>query len=224
VTTVLKVGGGAFDQVPALAVRVKKEPRLCLVHGARPHIDRRMRAAGLAPRFEGGRRITDAGTLACVVAGFEDAAVELSARLRAAGVSPVALSGGVFEADRSPVLGLVGISASAHSEAVERVWSSGGLPLVTPLARERDGGAVLNLNADDAAACLAAALGAEELRFVSDVAGVLDGGGAPLASVAASAPPASVAGGMVAKLEAAGAALAGGVADVRIGRATSVEA
>jgi acetylglutamate kinase len=224
VTTVLKLGGGAFDQVPFLAARAEDEPRLCLVHGARPHIDRRMRAGGLRPRFEAGRRITDAATLACVVAGFEDAAVELSGLLRAAGLRPVSLSGGVFEADRSPVLGLVGVSASAQTGAVEQVWSSGGLPLVTPVARERDGGAVLNLNADDAAACLAAALGADELCFVSDVAGVLDPAGAPMATVAASAPPESVAGGMLAKLEAAGAALAGGVGDVRIGHATSVRA
>ena len=42
--------------------------------------------------------------------------------------------------------------------------------------------------------------------------------------MAASAPPESVAGGMLAKLEAAGAALAGGVADVRIGYRTSVRA
>jgi acetylglutamate kinase len=223
-TTVLKLGGGAFDQIPVLAARAPAGSRLCLVHGARPQIDRRMRAGGLKPRFEGGRRITDAATLACVVAGFEDAAVELSILLRAVGVHPVALSSGVFTADRSPVLGLVGVLASAHTEAVDRVWSSGGLPLVTPLARERDGGAVLNLNADDAAACLAAALGADELCFVSDVAGVLDPSGAPLASVAASAPPDSVAGGMLAKLEAAGAALAGGVGDVRIGHATTVRA
>jgi acetylglutamate kinase len=224
VTTVLKLGGAAFAEAPALAARTETEPRLCLVHGARPHIDRRMQACGLQPRFEGGRRITDAATLACVVAGFEDAALELSGLLRTAGATPVALSSGVFEADPSPVLGLVGVGASAQTEGIERVWSIGGLPLVTPLAHARGGGATLNLNADDAAACLAAALGADELCFVSDVAGVLDESGAPMAMVTASAPPESVGGGMLAKLEAAGAALAGGVADVRIGQATTVEA
>ena len=76
------------------------------------------------------------------------------------------------------------------------------------------------MNGDDAAASIAAALGADELVFVADVPGVLEGG-AVLSSVDAAAIDALTAcgvvqGGMRAKLEAAMLALRNGVRRVRI--------
>ena len=68
---------------------------------------------------------------------------------------------------------------------------------------------------------VAVALDADELAFLSDVAGVLDEGGSVLPSISATSPPA-VSGGMLPKLEACAAALAGGVRIVRIGAGTVV--
>ena len=84
-----------------------------------------------------------------------------------------------------------------------------------------DEGGALNVNGDDAAAALAAALGADEILFLADVPGVLvDGavapeldGGQARALIAAGV----AVGGMAAKLEAAQAALAAGVPRARIG-------
>jgi acetylglutamate kinase len=78
----------------------------------------------------------------------------------------------------------------------------------------------LNVNADDAAAAVAAALGAAELLFVSNVAGVLDAG-AVLEGVEAGEVEALIAegtanGGMAPKLRAAARA-ARSVGRVRIG-------
>ena len=95
------------------------------------------------------------------------------------------------------------------------------MPVVAPLGRDA-GGALLNVNADDSAAAIAAALSADELVFVSDVPGVLDERGVVLAQISASRPPASASGGMLPKLEACAAALLGGVARVRIGVAGTV--
>ena len=64
-------------------------------------------------------------------------------------------------------------------------------------------------------------LAADELVFLSDVPGVLDEAGSVLAEISASSPPA-VSGGMLPKLEACSAALAGGVRRVRIGAGTEV--
>jgi len=81
-------------------------------------------------------------------------------------------------------------------------------------------GATLNVNGDDAAAAIAAALGADELLLVSDVAGVL----LDDQPVAAMGPEdahrliddGTARGGMAAKLQAALSALDGGVLRVRI--------
>jgi acetylglutamate kinase len=82
-------------------------------------------------------------------------------------------------------------------------------------------GAPLNVNADDAAAAVAVALGAQRLLFVSNVDGVL-AGGAALDRLGAWEVEQSIAagvltGGMAPKARAAARAAASGVEEVRIG-------
>ena len=77
-----------------------------------------------------------------------------------------------------------------------------------------------NVNADEAAAAIAAALGADTLDFVSNVPGVLAGGGllphlTPDEAEALIADG-TISGGMIPKVRAALDALARGVAQVRI--------
>jgi acetylglutamate kinase len=79
----------------------------------------------------------------------------------------------------------------------------------------------LNVNGDETASGVAMALQAERLIFLTDVEGVLDGDGKVIERV----PPEVsllnapfVTGGMKPKLRAVAAALAGGVASVRVGR------
>jgi acetylglutamate kinase len=95
------------------------------------------------------------------------------------------------------------------------------VPVIGPLGAD-DTGTLLNINADDSAAAIAAALAADELVFLSDVPGVLDEQGAVLSQISASHPPASASDGMLPKLEACTTALLGGVARVRIGTAGTV--
>ena len=113
--------------------------------------------------------------------------------------------------------------ARAQEELVPML-GAGRVPVVTGYVGATREGVTTTLGrggSDHSAAVLAAALEAEELLLVADVAGVLvDGCVVPdLGSGAAGRLIASGAasGGMVAKLEAALAALAGGVARVRIG-------
>jgi acetylglutamate kinase len=101
--------------------------------------------------------------------------------------------------------------------------------VVSPVSRSADStaGATLNVNGDDAAAALAVALDAEELLLVSDVVGVLSDG----VPVSVLGPrdarrlidDGTAAGGMGAKLQAALAALEGGVARVRISDIAAIE-
>ena len=121
-----------------------------------------------------------------------------------------------------PELGLVGAIDHVETSVLEGVWAAGRIPLVAPIADDGNE-RYLNVNADDVAAAIAAAVGADELAFLSDVPGVLDAAGAVIPELSWSAPP-GVHGGMVVKLEACGAALAGGVQRVRIGAGTVVTA
>jgi acetylglutamate kinase len=104
--------------------------------------------------------------------------------------------------------------SAAGGERADGACEAGGDPVA------------LNVNGDDAAAVIAAALDADELLLVADVAGVLvDGCVVPeLAPVGAGQLIARgvASGGMVAKLEAALAALASGVARVRIGDVNAI--
>jgi acetylglutamate kinase len=154
--------------------------------------------------------------LACVREGLAAVSAELCAELRAAGLAPVALADGIVDARRVPALGYVGEPLGARAGDLAHALRDGLLPVVAPLGSDA-GGAILNINADDAAAAIATALGADELVFLSDVPGVLDEHGAVLSQISASHPPASASGGMLPKLEACAAALLGGVARVSIG-------
>jgi acetylglutamate kinase len=216
---VLKLGGAsALGAAWDVAAYAAVQPRVCVVHGGGPQITALMREHGVEARFSGGRRITDLAALACVVQGLRTVSRELCASLAAAGLEPVPVLSGVLLADRVPELGLVGRPVTALSERIEAAWALGKIPVVAPLAAAAIGPEpILNVNADDAAACTAAALGAAELIFVSDVPGVLDESGELVPEIAASSPPAYASDGMLPKLEACSAAVRAGVSRVQIG-------
>ena len=71
-------------------------------------------------------------------------------------------------------LGWVGDVVETHPVSLELLLDDGVTPIVSPISLGLDGH-TYNVNADHAAAALACALGAEELVFVSNVPGVLDG-------------------------------------------------
>jgi acetylglutamate kinase len=220
-TVVVKLGGNATLECVPVVAQMAREARVCVVHGGGAQISALARERGVEPHFVGGRRVTDEPMLACVRAGLAAVSSQLCAALASAGVPTIALADGVVGVRRVHELGLVGEPSSADTDAILAALASGRVPVVTPLGRDAEG-AVLNVNADDAAAAIATALAADELVFLSDVPGVLDEQGAVLTQISASRPPASASGGMLPKLEACTTALLGGVARVSIGVAGTV--
>jgi acetylglutamate kinase len=104
-------------------------------------------------------------------------------------------------------------------EAVLDLIEAGRIPVVATVAPDETG-QVHNVNADTAAAALAVALQAKALRFLTDVAGLLDAHGNVVARLHASEAEHyidAVTGGMKPKLEAALHALRAGVAAIEIG-------
>jgi acetylglutamate kinase len=231
---VVKIGGRAQHDPRlsgALASCWRAAPgALCVVHGGGDEITALQRRLELPVRFDGGRRITtseDLQLVRMVLSGLVNK--RLVAALRAAGAPAVGVSGedgGLLEAlvTDEGRLGRVGTAPSVNPELLRTLLAGPWLPVISPVAAERGREDALNVNGDDAAAALAASLGAGELLFVSDVPAVVEQGTCHrslqepdidrlLATRAAE-------GGMRAKLEAARAALRQGVRRVRIGDLT----
>jgi acetylglutamate kinase len=221
---VVKVGGatvGAAAKIAALRARGRD---VVVVHGAGPQISARCREAGIEPRFVDGLRVTDPEVLAIVQRAVSAETARLRGELEAAGVTAQPMTDAlVTEPLGDGALCLVGRVSSVEQIGLRALLASGIVPLIPPTA----GG--LNVNADHVAAAVAGALGASELVFLSDVAGVLDADGCVLRRLRATSVPGlidagHVSGGMIPKLEAGLAALAAGVWRVWIGAETMVTA
>jgi acetylglutamate kinase len=227
---VIKVGGRAQSDpaLPAaIAACVGRGDSVCLVHGGGDEVSIMQRRLGLEPKFIGGRRVTSDADLEIVRMVLSGATNKrLVAQLIGAGVRAAGISGedaGLFTARiTDPQMGRVGGEIRADGVLVAHLLQGNFVPVVSPLARDADdpSGSGLNVNGDDAAAALAAAIGADDLVLVADVPGVLeDGAVIPVLdpdAVASLIARGVATGGMSAKLEAAAVALRGGVASVRI--------
>lgn len=168
---VLKLGG----RVATAGVRLALElygagDEVVVVHGAGPQITAELHARGISVRFHRGRRFTDPATLAVVRSLLVAVGAELSAALGPAAVHLIGDEIGL-RARHLPELGLVGEPLECRPPAVEDALAAGRLPVVTPIAI-----GPLNVNADEAAAALAAGLEADRIVFVSDVPGVFVAG------------------------------------------------
>ena len=203
---------------------------LVLVHGGGDQISALQQLRGETPTFVGGRRVTTEGVLELVrmvLSGLANK--QLVSALVAAGVPAVGISGedaGVLRATPldEATFGFAGTPSTVDPGVVRALLAAGYLPVISPVAARPAGepAGAYNVNGDDAAAAIAAALGARELFLLADVPGVLDGAKAriprlTLAEAAALVASGVAGGGMAAKLEACGQALAGGVPRVRIG-------
>ena len=231
-TRVIKVGGRPQADpalVGALAAAVHRAPgTLVVVHGGGDEIGALQRLHGVEARFVGGRRVTGALDLEIVRMALSGAANKrLVAALVGAGVQAVGISGedaGMVRAAPIDVVqfGHAGLPSRVDPTLLRHLLGGAFLPVVSPVSRgdARQGSVTLNVNGDDAAAAIAVALDADELLLVSDVDGVRVEGVAVPSLTADEAlqlvERGEAAGGMAAKLEAALAALDGGVAQVRI--------
>jgi acetylglutamate kinase len=227
--TVVKVGGNEVDDAAWVArfaaSLARRGGSTVVVHGGGKEITALQRSLGAEPEWRDGLRVTtDASVRAVsmVLSGVVNK--RLVAALLSAGTDAVGVSGedgGLLRADvlRGGALGRTGEVAQVRTRLLVAWLEQGLLPVVSPVSRGPDGGP-LNVNADDAAAAVAAALGAAELLFLSDVPGVLRDG-ETVRTLAADGVEALIgdgtaSGGMAPKLRAAARAAAAG-SRVRIG-------
>src|SRR5437879_6333665 len=133
---------------------------------------------GIESRFVDGLRVTTPETLDAVLKVFAGSVNhELVASLNRAGAMAVGLTGidaFLVEAEQmDPALGAVGRVTKSNPALLHLLTQAGYLPVVACVAGDR-GGEIYNVNADQMAVACAAAFGAQQLIFLTDVEGVLD--------------------------------------------------
>jgi acetylglutamate kinase len=184
-TVVIKYGGAAmreeslreaFATDVVLLKYVGMNP--IVVHGGGPEISQYMERLGLEVRFHEGLRVSDAETVEVarmVLVGKLNA--EIVQRLNAHGQPAVGLSGEDGTLFRvSPVanadeVGFVGSIDKVDVDVLNHI-SADYIPVIASTASDREGQSY-NVNADEAAGKVAAALGAYKAIFLTDVDGWL---------------------------------------------------
>lgn len=234
-TMVVKYGGNAMvsDELKKAFVEDIVFLRRCgikpvVVHGGGPQINQMLDRLGIASEFKGGLRVTTPEAMEVVrMVLVGQVGRELVGLLNAHGPLAVGMSGedgGLFTARRRGTvvdgeevdLGLVGEVASVNSDAISDLIEAGRIPVVASVSPDVSG-AVHNLNADTAAAALAAALGADRLIMLTDVEGLYadwpnkDQIIAAITTTELRALLPSLASGMIPKMEACLAAVEDGV-------------
>jgi acetylglutamate kinase len=157
--------------------------RPVVVHGGGPQISAMLERLGIASEFRGGLRVTSAEAVEVVrMVLVGQVGRQLVGQINEHGPFAVGLSGEdarLFTAvrrrayvDGLPVdVGQVGDVARVDVSAVTDLIEAGRIPVIASVAPDPDG-VLHNLNADTAAAALAAALPARKLVILTDVPGV----------------------------------------------------
>jgi acetylglutamate kinase len=203
--------------------------RVILVHGGGPEIDALLKRLGKESRFVQGLRYTDGETMEAVqmvLCGKLNK--DITALIEHAGgraVGLCGLDGATLKARRITAggedLGLVGEIEEVDTALLEALLNSGTIPVLSSVAfgLGEDGGRSLNVNADTAAAKVAAAVKAEKLLLMTDVRGILRDTADPnslirtatLAELEALKREGVVSKGMIPKVDCCAIALSGGV-------------
>jgi acetylglutamate kinase len=232
VKLLVKLGGTLLDSPESAAALARQivaarghGVELAVVHGGGRQMTRFLAERGVESRFVNGLRVTGPDVVDAVLKVFAGTVNhELVALLNRSGALAVGITGIdalLVEAEQmDPELGAVGRVVKSNAGLLETLLAGGYLPVVACVAGDRQG-RVYNVNADQMAVACAVAFGAQQLVFLTDVEGVLDGAKQVRRQLTAEESRQLIAegaatGGMQAKLNASMAALAGGVEQVRI--------
>ncbi len=196
---VIKLGGSVLvdDKLRAqLLAQIAELNRtghaLVIVHGGGKQIAALLKQLNIESRFHDGLRVTDAAArdaVQMVLAG--KLGKDLVAELAQHGLTAVSLTGGdglSFLAEKTLAedgtdLGFVGRIIRANNSLITALHEADVMPVFACLALGAADFAYYNINGDQMAAAAAGGCHAETLVFVTDVGGVLDGAGQPIAEL-----------------------------------------
>jgi len=212
-----------------VATLAKHGHEILVVHGGGRAFTATLKRMGMESKFVSGLRVTDGETRDAAVMVFGGLLNKrLAGAISAAGQPAIGISAAdancftaapLVHNDVEGGLGYVGYLTAVNTPFFESLWREKLLPVASCLGLGADG-ELYNINADHMAAACAEFIRAEQLIYLTDVAGVLDGERV-LAAISCEqieqlVQSRVVSGGMVLKLEAAKRALEGGVRQVHI--------
>lgn len=155
--------------------------RVVLVHGGGPEINDMLKKLNIESKFIGGLRYTDQDTInvvKMVLAGkVNKELVNLLNRSRGQAIGLCGIDGGMLMAERKSGpngedLGFVGDITKVNEKPIMDALENGYVPVIATVASDEFGQSY-NINADTAAARIAAQLKAENLILMTDIAGLL---------------------------------------------------
>lgn len=236
---VIKYGGhamkdDALKRAFALNVSLLKYIGLrpVIVHGGGPQIGGMLERLNIPSTFRDGLRVTDDATMdvvEMVLVGKVNK--EIVSQLQQAGARAVGLSGkdgGLIrvrkmhmvkdkgtDKEETVDLGRVGQVCGIETSLIHTLTREGFIPVIAPTGID-DKGETYNINADDVAGAVAAALKARRLLLLTDVAGILDKKGELMSSLTMAEAEGlfedgTIKGGMIPKVRCCLEALAKGV-------------
>ena len=183
-TIVVKYGGNAMineelkeavmhDLVLLSTVGIK----VVLVHGGGPAINETLNKIGVESKFSNGLRVTDKETVdvvQMVLAGKVNK--DLVCKIGNLGGHAIGLSGMDGNMIKCKPLddehGYVGEIIDTNMDVINEVLANNFIPVISTIGYDENGNCY-NINADTAAAQIAAELGAENLILMTDIAGLL---------------------------------------------------
>lgn len=149
-----------------------------IVHGGGKEISKWVKLLGKEPQFVEGLRVTDEETMEVAEMVLGKVNKNLVQMLEENGIKAVGLSGkdgGMLCVEKKLVngrdIGFVGNLKHVNTNIIDTLIEDDYVPVIAPIGLDESFQSY-NINADDAACAIAAALGAEKLAFLTDIEGV----------------------------------------------------
>jgi len=190
-TIVVKYGGNAMTS-PDLALSFCQDIvslqsigiRVVVVHGGGPQITAMLTKIGAETNFEGGMRVSSPEVVDIAEMVLGSVNKQISNGISAAGGRALGLSGRddhLLECTKQVRedgldLGRVGKVQKVNTKLLKELLDMGIIPIVAPIGSGmgKEFGMSYNVNADVAAGRIAGELKAEQIIFLTDIAGVMD--------------------------------------------------
>lgn len=152
--------------------------KVVLVHGGGPEINAMLKKINKPREFVNGLRYTDEETIdivQMVLAGkVNKDLVMLLQRAGGKAMGLCGLDGKMIQAEQlNPDLGFVGEITDINPEVINTALNNGYIPVISTVAAGKNG-EVYNINADTAAARIAAEMKAKNLILLTDIKGLLE--------------------------------------------------
>ena len=226
----IKIGGRAaadpiaFHNCINEIAGLRDEFHFVIIHGGGAEVSKMSEKFGIKPEFADGIRMTgesEMDVVDMVLAGkVNKYIVRQFNRISIPAVGLCGADGGIFLGERLSEQTHTGKVSEVNPRLLRLLFNEGMIPVIAPTSADRAGTA-LNINADEVAFSLAAAIPAGKLIFISDIPGILKEQSVmnrlDPAEISREISSGTITGGMIPKVRSAVQALKHGVSGIAIG-------